>query len=303
MFYRGLGVSAATSEVIVHRLKFPPPLPSFADDAWRAENAEHLSLGLVVDSETTGLDAFRDALIELAMVPFTYDRRTGRVVQFHEPFTGLEDPGEPLSPEIKALTGLTDDDVKGQHIDRARALEILHSAVIVIAHNASFDRSFIEGFLDVDVRERRPIWGCSLNQVDWLAKGMPGTKLEVLTVFHGFFVGNHRAVADATGTLHLLSQEDETTGAPYLLELLANMREPSILVRAVGSAIETKDLLKARRYTWNAPAKVWQRVVAKKDLEAEHTWLAETIYHGKSKATVTELSIHSRFRRGEEQDA
>ena len=23
-----------------------------------------------------------------------------------------------------------------------------------------------------------------------------------------------------------------------------------------------KDLLKARRYTWNAPAKVWQRVVA-----------------------------------------
>jgi len=299
MFYRGLDVTPDTAEVTVRRLVYPPPAPAFATERWRADNAEHLSLGLVVDCETTGLDAFRDALIELALVPFTYDRRTGRVVAFHEPFSGLEDPGEPLSPEIQALTGLTDDDLHGQHIDRAKALELLQSAAIVIAHNASFDRPFIEGFLDVDLRERRPIWGCSFQQVDWAAKGMPAAKLEVLAVFHGFFVGNHRAVADATGTLHLLTHEDETTGAPYLQELLAQMREPSILVRATGSAIETKDLLRARRYTWNAAAKVWQRVIAKKDLDDEQAWLAETIYRGRSRATTTELPVHGRFRRGE----
>ena len=74
-------------------------------------------------------------------------------------------------------------------------------------------------------------------------------------------------------------------------------------LRAKNSRDLNQDLLKARRYAWNAPAKVWQRVVAKKDLESEHTWLAENIYRGKSRATVSELSIHSRFRRGEEQDA
>jgi DNA polymerase-3 subunit epsilon len=298
MFYQGLGVSSSTNEVTVRRLAFPPPTPAFADADWLRENEEHLSLGLAVDCETTGLDPFRHTIIELAMVPFLYDRRTARVVAYEAPFHGLEDPGEPLAPEIVKLTGLTDDDVRGQHVDRRAALALLQRAAIVIAHNAAFDRPFVEAFLDVDVRERRPIWGCSFQQVDWDAKGMPAAKLEVLTVFHGFFIGNHRAVADATGLLHLLTHEDATTGAPYLQELLANMREPSVLVRAVGSAIETKDILKARRYQWNAAARVWQRTIPRRDLEAEEAWLAEAVYRGKSRATVTELPVHARFRRG-----
>jgi DNA polymerase III subunit epsilon len=299
MFYQGLGVSSSTNEVTVRRLAFPPPAPSFADAEWLRENEEHLSLGLAIDCETTGLDPFRDTIIEIAMVPFLYDRRTARVVAYEEPFHGLEDPGEPLTPEIVKLTGLTDEDLRGKHIDRSAALALLQRAAIVIAHNAGFDRPFVEAFLDVDVRERRPIWGCSLQQVDWEAKGMPAAKLEVLSVFHGFFIGNHRAVADATALLHLLTFDDATTGVPYLHELLARMREPSVLVRAVGSAIETKDLLKARRYQWNAPARVWQRTIPRRDLEAEEAWLAETIYRGKSRATVTELPVHARFRRGE----
>ena len=56
-----------TAEVTLRRLVYPPPAPAFATESWRADNAEHLSLGLVVDCETTGLDAFRDALIELAL--------------------------------------------------------------------------------------------------------------------------------------------------------------------------------------------------------------------------------------------
>jgi DNA polymerase-3 subunit epsilon len=300
MFYAGLAVTPETHEVTVRRLVYPPPTPAFANDAWRAENAEHLSLGLVVDCETTGLRPLEDVLIELAMVPFTYDRRTGRVVAFHEPLHGLEDPGAPLTPEIVALTGLTDEALRGQHVDRARALALLQSAAIVIAHNAAFDRPFIEGFLDVDPRERRPIWGCSVQQVDWDAKGMPGAKLEVLAVFHGFFVGSHRATEDAAALAHLLAHEDPTTGAPYLSELLSKMREPAVLVRAVGSAIETKDVLKARRYQWNPQARAWQRTVAKSDLEGEEAWLAEHVYRGRGRPQSRELPIHARFRRGEE---
>ena len=297
MFYQGLGVSSSTNEVTIRRITFPPPTPSFADPEWLRANEEHLSLGLVVDCETTGLDPFRHTIIELAMIPFLYDRRTARVVACEQPFHGLEDPGEPLTPEIVKLTGLTDHDLRGQHIDRRAALALLERAAIVIAHNASFDRPFIEAFLDVDARERRPIWGCSLQQVDWEAKGMPAAKLEVLTVFHGFFIGNHRAVADATDLLHLLTHEESASGAPYMHELLEKMREPSVLVRAVGSAIETKDLLKARRYQWNAAARVWQRTIPRRDLGAEEAWLAESVYRGKSRATVTELPVHARFRR------
>lgn len=300
MFYAGLAVTPETQEFTVRRLVYPPPAPGFADDAWREANAAHLSLGLVVDCETTGLRALEDSLIELAMIPFTYDRRDGRVVAFHEPFHGLEDPGVPLTPEIVALTGLTDEALHGQHVDRSKALALLQSAAIVVAHNAGFDRPFIEGFLDVDVRERRPIWGCSVQQIDWDAKGMPGAKLEVLAVFHGFFVGSHRATEDAAALLHLLAHEDPATGTTYLAELLAKMREPAVMIRAVGSAMETKDLLKARRYQWNPQQRVWQRTIAKSDLEAEDAWLSEHVYRGKSRAQSQELAIHARFRRGEE---
>jgi DNA polymerase-3 subunit epsilon len=300
MFYAGLAITADTREVTVRRFAYPPPAPSFADAAWLEANAPHLSLGLVVDCETTGLRALEDVLIELAMIPFTYDRRDGRVVAFHEPFHGLEDPGSPLTPEIVALTGLTDEALRGQHVDRAKALALLQSAAIVVAHNAAFDRPFIESFLDIDLRERRPIWGCSVQQMDWESKGMPAAKLEVLAVFHGFFVGNHRATEDAAALLHLLTHDDPATGAPYLAELLGKMREPAVLVRAVGSAMETKDLLKARRYQWNPQQRVWQRTIAKSDLEAEDAWLAEHVYRGKSRAQSQELAIHARFRRGEE---
>ena len=300
MFYQGLGVTPETTEVLVRRLRLPLQAPAFADETWRAENAEHLSTGLVVDCETTGLDAHRDALIELAMVPFLYDRRSGTVVAYGEAFSGLEDPGSPLTPEIIALTGLTDDAVRGQHIDRKRALEILRSAAIVIAHNAGFDRPFIEGFLDVSDNERRPIWGCSLEQVDWAASGIPAAKLEVLTVFHGFFIGNHRAEADAAGTLHLLTLEDPSTGKSYLQGVLTKMREPSVLLQAFGSAFETKERLRLRGYKWHAAKRVWQKVVAKANLEAEERWLTSDVYNGKYQGIVEDIPVHSRFRHREE---
>jgi DNA polymerase-3 subunit epsilon len=44
--------------------------------------------GLFVDVETTGLDATRDEIIEVAMVPFTYGL-DGRVFEIQPPFHGF----------------------------------------------------------------------------------------------------------------------------------------------------------------------------------------------------------------------
>lgn len=51
-------------------------------------------LGLFVDTETTGLDAHRDEVIELAMVRLTYGIN-GRIFRIGEAFEKLRQPSRP----------------------------------------------------------------------------------------------------------------------------------------------------------------------------------------------------------------
>ena len=105
-----------------------------------------LRRGLYVDCETTGLSIERDQVIEVAMLPFTYAVDDGRIAEVlhHEAQTYLQDPGRPLDAEISSLTGLTDDDLHGRHIDIAAANALIERSDLIIAHNARFDRPFFE---------------------------------------------------------------------------------------------------------------------------------------------------------------
>ena len=76
------------------------------------------------------------------------------------------------------------------------------AANLIIAHNASFDRRFLErrfpGFID------KP-WACSAGQVPWAEEGLGSRKLDYLLSRFGFFYDGHRAMADCHAVLHLLS--------------------------------------------------------------------------------------------------
>ncbi|WP_371933048.1 hypothetical protein [Bradyrhizobium sp. CCGUVB23] len=64
----------------------------------------------------------------------------------------------PIPPEVIALTGITDEVVAGQRIDEATVSSFTDDAVIVIAHNASFDRKFAERYWPIF---QRKACGCS----------------------------------------------------------------------------------------------------------------------------------------------
>lgn len=92
-----------------------------------------------VDVETTGLDAYDDAIIEVAAVVFTVE---GVV----DEFASLVDPGRELPPEIIHLTGITPDmvaDAPSLFNLRARIRRLLADHPIV-GHNVSFDMGFLE---------------------------------------------------------------------------------------------------------------------------------------------------------------
>ena len=149
-------------------------------------------LGLFVDVETTGLDPSRDEIIELAMVPFTYGV-DGRLFNVHHAFEKLREPSQPLSTKITALTGITNDMVAGKVIDPAEVAAFANRADLVVAHNASFDRRFIERFCDAFAHKP---WACSMSQIDWAEEGFEGRKLGYLAMSARFFYDRHRAAND-----------------------------------------------------------------------------------------------------------
>ena len=113
---------------------------------------ESTKTGILLDTETTGLDPRKDEVIELGMVKFDY-LPDGRVASVRDVFSSFNEPSIPIPTEVTALTGITDEMVVGQRIDEAAVSAFVEDAVIVIAHNAGFDRKFAERYWPVFERK------------------------------------------------------------------------------------------------------------------------------------------------------
>ena len=101
----------------------------------------------VLDTETTCLQHHSEKIIELALVVVDIDTVTGLPVGDVVVYDGFEDPGRTISPEIQALTGISNDMVRGKSLDLAEINQVMAGVDWVVAHNAAFDRPFVEGRL------------------------------------------------------------------------------------------------------------------------------------------------------------
>jgi DNA polymerase-3 subunit epsilon len=239
---------------------------------------------LILDTETTGLDWRAESIIELAMLAVDVDLQTGKPVGEVEVYEDFEDPGRPIPPEIVKLTGITSQDVKGQKLNEAKIKDMVERADLIVAHNAGFDRPFVENRLEVFEHKA---WACSFQGINWKAQGMGSAKLEFLCSELGWFYDAHRAQVDCHALLRVLSSplqaeqsEGSSTGLQQLFKAAENART---VVKALGSPFETKDKLKARGYRWDAEARVWYTAVKSAEaLDAEAEWLKAEVYGGRA---------------------
>jgi DNA polymerase-3 subunit epsilon len=124
----------------------------------------------------------------------------------------------------------------------------LQPANLVIAHNAAFDRPFLERRFPVFVDKP---WACSKGQVPWAEEGLGSVKLDYLLSQFGFFYDGHRATSDCRAVLYLLSLKLPRSGQAIFPLLLGNARQRVIRIWAHEAPFECKDLLKQRGYCWN----------------------------------------------------
>ena len=252
-----------------------------------------VAAGVIVDTETTGTRRAADQIIELGMVRFDYDEGSGAVLRVTQVYSALEDPGRPIPPESTAIHGITDEMVAGKRIDDARVAEVLAGVRVVVAHNAGFDRTFLEPRLPIF--ETLP-WGCSYAQVPWEDEGFRGTKLEYLAWSSGFFYDAHRSEIDCRALLELLRRPLPRSGKLAFRVLLDAVAEPALRLWATGSPFDSKDALRERGYRWDAERRVWHRLLPKAAAKEESEWLKTAVYGGRpAQIEVEVLDAKIRF--------
>jgi DNA polymerase-3 subunit epsilon len=234
-------------------------------------------VGVIVDTETTGLNHKTDEIIEIGAIAFSFDDH-GNIGELLGVYGGLQQPSGPIPAEVTRITGITGDMVEGQAIDLAAVRRLIEPVDLIIAHNAGFDRPFCERFSNSFANKA---WACSVREIDWSARGFEGTKLGYLVGQAGFFHEGHRAVDDCFALLEILERSGGQEGGPFA-ELLRTSRQSRVRIFAEHSPFDMKDHLKARGYRWSDGSdgrpKSWWIEVDEDALADEVAYLRAEIY-------------------------
>ena len=198
------------------------------------------------------------------------------------------------------LTGITDDMVKDQAIDNNRVEAIVQAASLIVAHNASFDRKFIEKQFPIF---KQKAWGCSYTQIPWRGENISSAKLEYLAYKFGFFYDAHRAEMDCLVGVHILTQMLSLSKELAFKVLLNKSLEKSYIIWAINSPFSAKDILKTRGYRWNdgnnGKPKAWYIEVDEVTKDNEMKFLQQNIYAANtafsSTFTIDEINPFNRF--------
>lgn len=156
---------------------------------------------VVLDFETTGLSPDGgDRTIEVGAVLVQDNRITDR-------FQSLMNPGKRVNSFIEQYTGITNDMLKtaplaAEVMERFAAFIGRHH---LVAHNASFDRRFLDSELKRISLIREQEFACSMLLSRRLNPDAPSHSLEVLVRHKQLSTSGvfHRALADAEMTAHL----------------------------------------------------------------------------------------------------
>lgn len=248
----------------------------------------------ILDTESTGINAATDKIIELGIVVFEYCPDTGQAYRILETYNELEDPGICVPPESTMIHQITDEMVRGKKIIDTDVQNLLADVSLIIAHNAMFDRAIVEIRLPF---LQHKAWACSFAQIPWKIEGFGSANLEFLAYRCGIHFNGHRAAIDCHALLEVLQSDLPVSGLKPL-KILLNKAEtpPDIKLWALNTPFESKDKLKVRGYRWHVERRTWYKTISNEMLEDEIDWLRAEVYDNRSfKLEHEKIDAYTRF--------
>jgi DNA polymerase-3 subunit epsilon len=175
---------------------------------------------VMLDLETTGGNAVRDRITEIAAVRVENGVETAR-------WSTLVNPAVRIPPFIQSLTGISDSMVTDAPAfeDVARTLMELLDGAVLVAHNVRFDHGFLQNaFARIDVALKVKTL-CTVRLSRKLYPQHKGHGLDAIMQRHGLHsMARHRAMGDVDVVLQWLGIAARELGGPFLqsaaLELL-----------------------------------------------------------------------------------
>ena len=177
---------------------------------------------IVLDFETTGLSPdYGDRAIEIGAVRI----KNGEVV---ERFQALMNPGRRINSFIEGYTGITNGMLK----DAPPCKEVMHefadfiNGYNLVAHNASFDKRFLDAELGKISRSYSGQFACSMLMSRRIYQNAPNHKLGTLVKYANIPSDGayHRALYDSEMTTKLwlamldnISEQVEIESIPFTL--------------------------------------------------------------------------------------
>ena len=218
-----------------------------------------MKLLALLDLETTGLDPAQHRVVEIGVTTWSVVHRC-TVRSWSVLMHGGPNDAEKVNRIPSGL--LAADDIPGvSSPDVAwRNLQNLFGQVdAVLAHNATFDRSFIpEHFRDIAP------WICTQDDISW-PRASSSKKLTEIALAHGLGVsGAHRALADVELIARLLERSAEL--GVDIEAMLARAARPKKLfaVAAHGFDEARNTLAKEHGFRWEKPN--WVRRMPPEDV-------------------------------------
>lgn len=220
---------------------------------------------LVLDTETTSLTPSTGHIVEVAVC--LYDLKLATPIAS---FAALARGDSNAAEHVNGITVASLAEAFEQERLWVAVCDLMANANCILAHNSSFDRSFVEaseGFKSVwecpqpsskqfKVETKMPPWVCTLNHVTW-----PGHRskndLTSLALSLGVpVVAAHRAATDVDILVRVLTRVADM--GVDLQQLIGDAMAPRVKVQALVS-FEMKDRAKAAGFNWEPSTKRWIR--------------------------------------------
>lgn len=250
---------------------------------------ERVCAVVFLDTETTGMSALSDKVIELGMVRCTFSLDRKILLSIDRIYDAYEDPKRPIPEEITKLTGITDEMVRGQVFDDELVLNLVAGNPLIVAHNAKFDRPFFDRRFG---QASRCAWACSAKEINWSNHGFGGYKLEFLVQSMGYFYEAHRACNDCLALcylMHLMPKAFE--------ELINSSLTQTFRIDAVKAPFDVKDQLKQNGYRFDGTEKVWYINVIGTEEAKNQVNLLQSIYSDATRnVRITSMTAKDRYR-------
>lgn len=238
----------------------------------------------VMDTETSGLEFTNHPLSEVIQISATkiaYDAATLEPIGVVGSYTGLNEPTVPITEATTALTGLTNEMLKGQKFDYDQIASYLGGrSNIIAAHKVEFDRRAVE----VSFGERIPEilgqpWVCTLKDIPWPTGS---AKLDYLLLVHGYHYQAHQADKDVEALATLIFNAVPLDGGEsYFKRAIKAAHTKTYDIYATGAPFDKKDILKAAGYSWNDGAngkpKAWHIMSNEDDKQRQFDWLTSKL--------------------------